>query len=129
MREPVMTMSFARAVPTPLAAFAAGQSDVQPAIMRASFGFSTVFDDTAYEPGSTARLRLGPFDLTFALVYLVPLVVIALAGTRLSSEFDSGILRMIASQPVGPRRVALCRRTRGPGREDDVTIPVIETER
>ncbi|WP_162245230.1 DUF3526 domain-containing protein [Methylobacterium sp. Leaf465] len=92
--------------PTPLAAFAAGQSDVQPAIMRASFGFSTVFDDTAYEPGSTARLRLGPFDLTFALVYLVPLVVIALAGTRLSSEFDSGILRMIASQPVGPRRVA-----------------------
>lgn len=92
--------------PTPLAAFAAGQSDVQPAIMRASFGFSTVFDDTAYEPGSTARLRLGPFDLAFVLVYLVPLAVIALAGTRLSSEHDSGILRMIASQPVGPRRVA-----------------------
>lgn len=92
--------------PTPLAALAAGQSDVQPAIMRTSFGFSTVFDDTAYEPGSTARLRLGPFDLAFVLVYLVPLAVIALAGTRLSSEHDSGILRMIASQPVGPRRVA-----------------------
>ncbi|WP_181017459.1 ABC transporter permease subunit [Methylobacterium sp. V23] len=92
--------------PTPLTVLAAGQSDVQPAIMQASFGFSTVFDDTAYEPGSTARLRLGPFDLAFVLIYLVPLAVIALAGTRLSSEHDSGILRMIASQPVGPRRVA-----------------------
>ncbi|MCJ2082649.1 DUF3526 domain-containing protein [Methylobacterium sp. J-090] len=92
--------------PTPLAVLAAGQSDVQPAVMRVGFGYSTVFDDTAYEPGSAAKLRLGPFDLAFVLVYLVPLAVIALAGTRLSSEQDRGILRLIASQPIGPRRVA-----------------------
>jgi ABC-2 type transport system permease protein len=95
--------------PTPLALLAAGQSDVQPAVMRISFGFSTVFDDTAYELGSAARLRLGAFDLAFVLVYLVPLAVIALAGTRLAGEQDAGILRLIAAQPVGPRRVAAAK--------------------
>ncbi|MDP4024897.1 DUF3526 domain-containing protein [Methylobacterium sp. NEAU 140] len=92
--------------PTPLAALAVGQADVQPALTRVSFGFSTVFDDTAYEPGSAATLRLGPFDLAFVLVHLVPLAVIALAGTRLSAEADAGILRLIAAQPVSPRAVA-----------------------
>ncbi|MGF3027101.1 DUF3526 domain-containing protein [Methylobacterium aquaticum] len=88
---------------TPLAALATGQSDVQPSLMRVGFGFSTVFDDTAYELGSAARLRLGAFDLTFVLVYLVPLAVIALAGTRLAAEQDTGILRLLASQPIAPR--------------------------
>ncbi|KQT59870.1 hypothetical protein ASG52_19180 [Methylobacterium sp. Leaf456] len=92
--------------PTPLAVLAAGQSDVQPAVTKVGFGFSTVFDDTATEIGSAAALRLGPFDLAFVLVVLVPLAIIALAGTRLSSEHDSGILRMIAAQPARPRRVA-----------------------
>lgn len=95
--------------PTPLGLLAAGQSDVQPAVMRISFGFSTVFDDTAYELGSAARLRLGAFDLAFVLVYLVLLAVIALAGTRLSAEQDAGILRLIAAQPLGPRRVAAAK--------------------
>ncbi|MBB2963386.1 DUF3526 domain-containing protein [Methylobacterium sp. R2-1] len=95
--------------PPPLALLAAGQSDVQPAVTKVSFGFSTVFDDTAYELGSAARLKLGPFDLAFVLVYLVPLAVIALAGTRLSAEQDAGILRMIAAQPVGPLRVAAAK--------------------
>lgn len=95
--------------PTPLGLLAAGQSDVQPAVVRISFGFSTVFDDTAYELGSAARLRLGAFDLAFVLVYLVPLAVIALAGTRLSAEQDAGILRLIAAQPIGPRRVAAAK--------------------
>ncbi len=92
--------------PTPLSVLAAGQSDVQPAVTKIDFGFSTVFDDTATEIGSAAALRLGPFDLAFVLVVLVPLAIIALAGTRLSSEHDSGILRMIAAQPIGPRLVA-----------------------
>jgi ABC-2 type transport system permease protein len=92
--------------PTPLAVLAAGQSDVQPAVTKIGFGFSTVFDDTATEIGSAAALRLGPFDLAFVLVILLPLAIIALAGTRLSSEHDSGILRMIAAQPTRPRHVA-----------------------
>lgn len=92
--------------PTPLAMLAAGQSDVQPTVMKVSFGFSTVFDDTTTEIGSAGALRLGSFDLAFVLALLVPLAIIALAGTRLSSEHDNGILRMIAAQPVSPGLVA-----------------------
>ncbi|MDE4909645.1 DUF3526 domain-containing protein [Methylobacterium sp. 092160098-2] len=92
--------------PTPLAVLSAGQSEIQPAVMKTSFGFSTVFEDTAYELGSSAALRLGPFDLAFVLIYLVPLAVIAIAGTRLAAEQDAGILRLIAAQPVHPRIVA-----------------------
>ncbi|MDO9427165.1 MAG: DUF3526 domain-containing protein [Methylobacterium sp.] len=92
--------------PSPLAALATGQSDVQPALVRVSFGSSTVFNDVAYELGSAARLKLGAFDFAFVLTVLVPLAVIALAGTRLSAEGDSGTLRLIAAQPIGPRAVA-----------------------
>lgn len=54
-------------------------------------------------------LALGTFDLGFVLVYLLPLAVIALCGTRLASEQDAGILRMIASAPIEPRRVAAAK--------------------
>lgn len=99
-------IAYATKPPTPLGALAIGQSDVQPSLVRVNFAFSTTFDDTAYELGSAAALRLGPFDLAFVLVYLVPLAVIALAGARLSAEQDAGILQLIAAQPVGPRVVA-----------------------
>jgi len=83
--------------PTPLALLSAGQSEIQPSVMKTSFGFSTVFEDTAYDLTSSAALRLGPFDLAFVLVYLVPLAVIAVAGTRLAAEQDTGIVRLIAA--------------------------------
>lgn len=92
--------------PTPLALLSAGQSEIQPSVMKTSFGFSTVFEDTAYDLTSSAALRLGPFDLAFVLVYLVPLAVIAVAGTLLAAEQDTGIVRLIAAQPVSPRLVA-----------------------
>jgi ABC-2 type transport system permease protein len=91
---------------TPLALLSAGQSEIQPTVMKTSFGFSTVFEDTAYDLGSAAALKFGPFDLAFVLVYLVPLAVIAIAGTRLAAEQDAGILRLIAAQPARPRIVA-----------------------
>lgn len=43
---------------------------------------------------------LGHFDFAFVLVYLVPLVVISLMHDLLTSERESGRLRLIASMPV-----------------------------
>lgn len=99
-------VAYAARPPTPLALLAVGVSDIQPAQVRLSFAFSSVFDDAAYDIGSARAERVGAFDLSFVLVYLLPLGLIALAGTRLSSEQDSGILRMLAAQPVTPRLVA-----------------------
>jgi ABC-2 type transport system permease protein len=54
-------------------------------------------------------LKLGPFDLAFVLIYLVPLALITLTATRLTGEQDSGVLRMIAAQPIRPTTVAAAK--------------------
>lgn len=102
-------VAYAAKPPTPLAALAIGVSDIQPSQVRLAFTFSSVFDDAAYDIGSARAERLGAFDLAFVLVYLLPLGLIALAGTRLSSEQDNGILRMLAAQPVSARLVAAAK--------------------
>jgi len=93
--------------PAALATLSAGQSDLQPNHIRVNF--QNVFSDSTYELKSPRILALGAFDLGFVLVYLVPLAVIALGGTRLSGEQDSGILRMIAAQPIAPAAVATAK--------------------
>lgn len=93
--------------PTPLAALAAGQSDLQPHQIR--IDFNAIFPDAAYDPGNPHALKLGSFDLAFVLVFLAPLGLIALGATRLTGEQDSGVLRLIAAQPVTLRAVAFSK--------------------
>lgn len=93
--------------PAPLAALAAGQSDLQPHQIR--IDFNAIFPDAAYDPGNPQALKLGSFDLAFVLVFLAPLGLIALGATRLTGEQDSGVLRLIAAQPVSLRAVAFSK--------------------
>lgn len=93
--------------PLPLAALAVGQADLQPSYIR--IDFNKIFPDAAFDAGNPRALKLGSFDLAFVLVYLVPLGLIAIGASRLAGERDSGVLRMIAAQPVTLRRVALVK--------------------
>jgi ABC-2 type transport system permease protein len=93
--------------PLPLGALALGQSDLYPSHVR--IDFNSIFPDAAYDPGNPHELKLGAFDLAFVLIYLAPLALIALTATRLTGEQDSGILRLIAAQPVAPRTVAAAK--------------------
>jgi len=95
--------------PTPLAALAVGQSDVQPSRIRLAFGFSAIFTDDYVNIASPRMLKLGGFDLAFVLIYLMPLALIAVSVTRLSTEQESGVLRMIAAQPISLRSVACAK--------------------
>lgn len=92
---------------TPLGVLATGQSDLEPSHIR--INFSSVFPDEAQELRSPRDLQLGSFDLAFVLIYLLPLGLIALSATRVSSEQDSGVLLMIAAQPVSPRKVVAAK--------------------
>lgn len=93
--------------PLPLGALAVGQTDIHPMYVR--IDFNSIFPDAAYDLGNPHELRMGAFDLAFVLIYLVPLGLIALAATRLTGEQDSGILRLIAAQPIGPSSVAAAK--------------------
>ena len=93
--------------PLPLGALAVGQADLQPIHVR--IDFTSIFPDAAYDPGNPHELKLGAFDLAFVLIYLVPLGLIALTATRLTGERESGILRLIAAQPIRLASVAAAK--------------------
>ena len=83
----------------PLAFVATGQSDLfthyaKPKLYGEAYslGFS--------ELANPVQLLFGSFDLAFVCVYLLPLLVLAFSYNLLSSERESGSLRLTLSQPV-----------------------------
>ena len=101
--------------PHPLQALAIGQADVLP-YQRVISARSLYYD------GGTIRLRgaqpeirnpekqlAGNFDLAFVVVYLVPLVLIALCYNVLSDDAEFGTLALVRSSPVPVATLVLWR--------------------
>ncbi len=66
-----------------------------------SLTLETRFSDATHDDGSSPSRRAnGPFDLAFVLVFLLPLMVIALAYDLLAGERERGTLALVLSQPV-----------------------------
>ena len=85
--------------PPPRLAFAAiGQRDLQPYVLRVrALGLQAqLYDSETYNP----ELALsGVFDWAFVLIYLLPLVVIALGHDLVTGERETGRLRLLLSLP------------------------------
>ncbi|MFS4446855.1 DUF3526 domain-containing protein [Maribacter sp. 2307UL18-2] len=84
----------------PMSFIATGQADlfthyVKPTVSGddASLNFT--------EMTSPVQLLFGSFDLAFVIIYLLPLLIVAFSYNVLSSEKESGSLRLLASQPIG----------------------------
>ncbi|WP_419319536.1 DUF3526 domain-containing protein [Caulobacter sp. ErkDOM-E] len=86
--------------PQPLAFAALGQRDLQPFVLRVRLlGLQAQLHETeAYNP---ELVLPGPFDWSFVLIYLSPLVLIALLHDLVSSEREAGRLRLLAATPGG----------------------------
>jgi ABC-2 type transport system permease protein len=84
--------------PPPLAFAAIGQRDLQPFVLRVrALGLhSQLYDSETYNPELTLP---GVFDWAFVLIYLLPLVVIALAHDLVTGEREAGRLRLLLSLP------------------------------
>ena len=83
----------------PLAAFAVGQSDLQPAALKVSVaGVRSAAPNATLE--NPFKLLVGHFDLAFVFLYMYPLLIIALMFGLTSSERESGLLRMLLAQPI-----------------------------
>lgn len=85
--------------PAPMALVATGQSDlfthqVEPTLS----GEAMLLNFT--ELSSPVQLLFGSFDLSFVLIYLLPLIVIAFTYNILSVERERGSLRLLATQPM-----------------------------
>jgi ABC-2 type transport system permease protein len=85
--------------PNGMSAIAIGQSDIFSDIIMPV----TVDDDFSIdftEMTSSVQLLFGSFDLTFVIIYLLPLLIIAFSYNILSAEKERGALRLLASQPI-----------------------------
>jgi ABC-2 type transport system permease protein len=90
---------FALLPPEPLAVLSIGQSDLRPSYVQVSLQpIQTVLSRDEIENPQT--LLVGRFDFAFVLVYLFPLVIIALSYQLLSAERENGTLSLLLSQPI-----------------------------
>lgn len=85
--------------PQALTFTAVGQSDlfthyVQPKVYGDDFSLNYT------EMSSPVQLLFGSFDLSFVIIYLLPLLIIAFTYNILSNEKESGSLKILASQPM-----------------------------
>ncbi|MDF7815823.1 DUF3526 domain-containing protein [Hymenobacter sp. YC55] len=96
--------TFAVHHPDPWAALSLGLRDVNPSYVKLRL---LGLQNQLYAADNTNPMKVlsGNFDLAFVLVYLFPLLIIALSFNLLSSEREEGILVLLLAQPVGPATV------------------------
>jgi ABC-2 type transport system permease protein len=92
--------------PSAAAAIAIGQSDVVPSYLKVQW--KPMFrQSNTDELNNPKNLAIGAFDLSFVLIYLYPLLIIALSYNILSSERENGTQALLLSQPVSVRQFVL----------------------
>lgn len=88
--------------PSSTASIAIGQSDVVPSYLKVQWK-PMVKQSNTEEIENPQNLEAGAFDLSFIIVYLFPLLIIALSYNILSSERENGTQALLLSQPVSVR--------------------------
>jgi len=96
--------------PAPLAGLAIGQSDLLPYYVKVTTD-AKEHVTAAAELENPHRLLAGRFDLSFVLIYLYPLLILAISYNLLSAEKEQGTLALLLSQPVSVSTLALAKVT------------------
>jgi ABC-2 type transport system permease protein len=97
---------YATMPPAPLAPLAVGQSDLLPYYFRVTVNSrDTLMGHDEIE--NPVHLLSGRFDLAFVIIYLFPLMILALSYNLISGEKEDGTLAMTLSQPLSLRTLAL----------------------
>jgi ABC-2 type transport system permease protein len=91
-----------------LSALTAGQTDLLPYYFKVTAGQRSAAL-SAYETENPRRLLLGRFDLAFVVIFLLPLVLLALSYNALAIEREEGRLGLLVTHGVTPRALTLIR--------------------
>jgi ABC-2 type transport system permease protein len=83
----------------PLAALTTGQGDVLPSVLPLRPAKQPLIADGS-EPENPHRLLVGRFDAAFLIVFLLPLLIVALTYALVAGERERGTLALLLSQPV-----------------------------
>lgn len=97
-----MDVRFSTYLPqAPLADFAIGQADILPYLAAISLSDPDIRMFSRYEFDDPISLLLGSFDLSTAIVVLLPLLLIVLCFDFISSDRDANRLGLTLSQGIG----------------------------
>jgi ABC-2 type transport system permease protein len=86
--------------PSPLADFATGHADLQPASAKISPWSNVKSLFGRYQFDNPSTIAFGSFDVAMVIVWLLPLLMIAVSFDILSSERTRGSLAMVLSSPI-----------------------------
>lgn len=92
----------------PLAALSVGQSDVQPAYYRVSAHPPHTFLSAA-EIQNPLNQVSGSFDVAFVMIFVLPILIIAVSFDLMSQEKEGGVLALVAAQGVRLRDLILAK--------------------
>lgn len=92
----------------PLAVLAVGASDLHPYYARVSVRSKATFM-ASDEVENPHNLLAGRFDLVFVVVWVLPLLLIALTYNTITGERDQGTMALWRAQPVSATRVLLAK--------------------
>jgi ABC-2 type transport system permease protein len=99
---------YATLPPAPLAGLSVGQSDLYPYYFKVTSQSKQNFvaNDEIENPGN---LLAGRFDLAFVIIYLYPLLILALSYNLISSEREQGTLALKMSMPLRLRTFVIAK--------------------
>ena len=84
--------------PSPSMVFSIGQSEQYGFYKRITFNSSPYDNDLSEEIANPERLQIGTFDFSFALLFLLPLVLMILLFNIKSNEIEQGFMSLIEVQ-------------------------------
>jgi ABC-2 type transport system permease protein len=94
--------------PSAWAPVSVGQRDVNPFSVKVRMLAleNQIYDSELTNP---TNLLFGNFDLSFVIIFLFPLLIIAFTHNLISSEQESGTWNLLRSQPVSVLKIVLSR--------------------
>jgi ABC-2 type transport system permease protein len=95
--------------PQPLQALSIGQSDNQPFYFGLWVYNDNVYTNKKIELRNPDKLQAGNFDLSFVIVYLFPLLIIAFGYAVYSSDREQGTVDPLKAQGIPVHRIILGR--------------------
>jgi ABC-2 type transport system permease protein len=92
--------------PSPLAALSVGQRDINPYYQKVKSNVSFL-DNQNVEISNPSTLFAGNFDLSFVLIYLLPLLIITLCYGSYAEEREQGTYALLSIQALSIEKVML----------------------
>ena len=95
--------------PSPSIVYSIGQSEQFGFYKKITFNSSPYDNDLSEEIANPERLQIGTFDFSFALLFLLPLVLMILLFNIKSTEIEQGFISLIEVQVISKNAWTIAR--------------------